>query len=752
MSSPTSSSSQASVAFSLLDSRIQHWIWELGWTELRDVQEYAIPAILQEQDVIIAAATASGKTEAAFFPVLTRLLGMQNSQATVLYISPLKALINDQWDRLELLCEKLEIMVTPWHGDISSSKKKRFLSKPNGCVLITPESLEALLMNYGHKINSLFSGVIYCVIDEVHAFMGTERGKQLQSLLHRLEVAVNKKIPRIGLSATLGDMKMAADYLRQESPEEVRIICSGNSSQELKVALYGYKIEKQTDAIAEGAGISVTDDQYEECMLASHDWVARKLFPSLRGNNHLVFPNSRASVEIFSDKLRKMCEDAGLPNEFWPHHGSLSKEIREETERALKKKENPATAICTNTLELGIDIGSVKSVAQVGPPPSVASLRQRIGRSGRKKGEPAILRAFSIETGIDQQSRLSDLLHEQLVQSIAMIQLLTKGWCEPIHAKGLHLSTLVQQLLSGIVQYGGMTAGRSWQLLCETGPFASLTKSEFIALLRGLGEQQVINQDHTGLLLLGSLGEKLVNHYSFYAAFKSDEEYRIVYHGKPLGSLPISRAVTLDSYLIFAGKRWRIEAVDEKQKVIVVLPDKGGKAPLFFGGGSRLHDKVREEMREVLRSHKAIAFLDEIAADLLKEARFHYQQLGLDSSPILQMGKEVLLFTWKGDNVQDTLTLMFKERGLHATNEGLYISVEADSVEFIHDLLLDFSEGALPSEDSLAQFVENKKQEKWDWLLPESLLDSNYASLYLELDKAGKTATELLSISSTPKV
>jgi Lhr-like helicases len=744
MSSPASNSSQASTAFGLLDPRIQHWIWELGWTELRDVQEYAIPAILQEQDVIIAAATASGKTEAASFPVLTRLLQIQNSQATVLYISPLKALINDQWDRLELLCEKLEIMVTPWHGDISSSKKKRFLNNPSGCVLITPESLEALLMNYGHQVSSIFSGLIYCVIDEVHAFMGSERGKQLQSLLHRLEVTANKKIPRIGLSATLGDMKMAADYLRQESPNGVRIICSGNGGQELKVALYGYKIENRTNAITGGATVSVTEDQYTEPMLASHDWVARKLFPVLRGNNHLVFPNSRASVEIFSDKLRKMCEDAGLPNEFWPHHGSLSKEIREETERALKKKENPATAICTNTLELGIDIGSVKSVAQVGSPPSVASLRQRIGRSGRKKGEPAILRAFSIETGIDQQSRLSDLLREQLVQSIAMIQLLTKGWCEPIDAKGLHLSTLVQQLLSGIVQYGGLTAGRAWLLLCETGPFTGLTKSEFIDLLRGLGDQQVIIQDHTGLLLLGPLGEKLVNHYSFYAAFKSDEEYRIVYQGRTLGSLPISRAVTLDSYLIFAGKRWRIEAVDEKQKVIVVLPDRGGKAPLFFGSGSRLHDKIREEMREVLRSQKTIAFLDVTAVDLLKEARFNYHQLGLDSSPTLQLGKEVLLFTWKGDNVQDTLVLMFKERGFRATNEGLYISVEADSVETIHDLLLDLSEGALPAEDRLAQFVENKQQEKWDWLLSESLLCRNYASLYLKVHQAKEVATELV--------
>lgn len=745
MISPASNSNQVSAAFNLLDPRIQRWIWELGWTELRDVQEYAIPAILQEQDVIIAAATAAGKTEAAFFPVLTRLLGRQNSRAAALYISPLKALINDQWDRLELLCEKLDIMVTPWHGDISSAKKKRFLSKPSGCVLITPESLEALLMNYGHQAGGIFSGLMYCVIDEVHAFMGTERGKQLQSLLHRLEAAAQKKIPRIGLSATLGDMAMAAAYLRQESPAEVRIICSGNSGQELKVALYGYKIDNEIAAVAVEAGASAAKEQYEEHELASSAWAARKLFSALRGNNHLVFPNSRASVEIFSDKLRKLCEEAGLPNEFWPHHGSLAKEIREETERALKKKERPATAICTNTLELGIDIGAVKSVAQVGSPPSVASLRQRIGRSGRNKGDPAILRAFGIETSIGRQSKPSDLLREQLVQTIAMIQLLITGWCEPIHAQGLHLSTLVQQLLSGIVQYGGLTAGRSWQLLCETGPFAGLAKSEYIALLRELGQRQVIVQDHTGLLLLGALGEKLVNHYSFYAAFTSDEEYRIVYRGKNLGSLPMSRAVTLDSYLIFAGKRWRVEAVDEQQKVIAVLPDKGGKAPLFFGGGSRPHDKVREEMREVLRTRQPVAFLDAIAADLLAEAQFHYQQLDLDANPIIQMGKEILLFSWKGDNAQDTLALMFKERGLRAVNEGLYISIEADSVELIHDLLLDFAEGSLPSEDKLAQFVENKKQEKWDWLLPESLLNRNYASRYLELAKAGKAAAELLS-------
>jgi ATP-dependent Lhr-like helicase len=737
MSSPVSNSNKSS-AFELLDPKIQHWIWQLGWTELRDVQEQAIPAILNDGDVIIAAATASGKTEAAFFPILTKLLSMEG-QNTVVYVSPLKALINDQWGRLELLCEELDIPVTPWHGDISSSKKKRFLDKPNGCVLITPESFEALLMIHGHEIAGVFSNLRYCVVDEVHAFMGTERGKQLQSLLHRLETVIRRSVPRIGLSATIGDMKMAAGFLRPDNPDEVAIICSPSGGQELKVLVSGYRVEESKNLM------SRTDDREDEDRFShAQEWVAKKLFAALRGANHLVFPNTRAAVEIYSDKLRKMCEDMGLPNEFWPHHGNLSKEIREDTERALKKKEHPATAICTNTLELGIDIGSVKSIAQVGPPPSVASLRQRVGRSGRKKGEAAILRAYCIEDSLDERSRISDLLREQLVQTTAIIRLLAGGWCEPIGGGGLHLSTLVQQLLSTISQYGGLTASNAWRILCETGPFSNLSKVEFSAFLRGLGQQEVLSQDHTGLLLLGALGEKIVNHYTFFAAFQSDEEYRIIYQGKPLGTLPVSRAIVLGTYLIFAGRRWRVEEVDERQKTIVVLPDKGGKAPAFSGVGSKLHNRIREEMREVLRASEPIPFLDKVAVELLQEARVQYHQLDLDNSSFVKMGKDILLFTWKGDDVQDTISLMLTARGLAATNEGLFISVQADSMEQVYDHLLDIREGSILSEVNLAEFVKNKQQGKWDWLLLEELLNRNYSSLNIDVPGAEQAIQALL--------
>ncbi|HCW0667357.1 TPA: DEAD/DEAH box helicase, partial [Pseudomonas aeruginosa] len=228
MSLPPSSSESA--GFSLLEPRIQRWIWSEGWTSLRDAQERAIPALLSaDQDVIIAAATAAGKTEAAFLPILTNLLQDTERPGSVLYISPLKALINDQWDRLERLCDELELPVIAWHGDISASRKHRFLKSPEGILLITPESLEALFVNRGTSLAGLFANLRYLVVDELHAFIGSERGKQLQSLMHRVETIIDRPLPRVGLSATLGDMTLAAAFLRPNAPHHVSVIESKGS-------------------------------------------------------------------------------------------------------------------------------------------------------------------------------------------------------------------------------------------------------------------------------------------------------------------------------------------------------------------------------------------------------------------------------------------------------------------------------------------------------------------------------------------
>ena len=378
MNSPASSSESSS--FRLLDQRIQRWIWSVGWTALRDIQEQAIPALIgADHDVIICAATASGKTEAAFLPIFSHLLGDQSNAGSVLYISPLKALINDQWNRLSELCESLEIPVVAWHGDISASRKHRFLKDPRGILLITPESLEALFVNRGSSVPGLMASLRYVVIDELHAFIGAERGRQLQSLLHRTEKAAGRNLPRIGLSATLGNMRLAAEFLRPGNPSGVQLLNSKADGRELKVVIMGY---------VESAS-SQTDISPSTIEIAKH------LYGTLRGSNNLIFPNSRSLVESYADMLRRFCERDGIPNEFWAHHGNLSRELREDTEHALKSGTTAATAVCTSTLELGIDIGSVKSIAQIGPPPSVMSLRQRLGRSGRRgttSNSPMLLR------------------------------------------------------------------------------------------------------------------------------------------------------------------------------------------------------------------------------------------------------------------------------------------------------------------------------------------------------------------------
>lgn len=718
-----------SSSFFLLDERIQRFIWAEGWQELRDAQEKAIPFIVNaDQDVIVAAATAAGKTEAAFFPALTYLL-KANSEGLIVYISPLKALINDQFGRLQRLCESLEIPVWPWHGDIAASRKTRFFSKPQGVLLITPESLEAMLCNRGSSAASVFRHAAFFVVDELHAFIGSERGKQLQSLMHRVDAAVNRLVPRVGLSATLGDMSLAADFLRPGNAQKVEVVKSDYSEVELRVLVKGYE-----------EPLVVRDGEEEvEAELISPAQVGLHLFNNLRGSNNLIFPNSRREVERYTFLLNGFCERMQVPNEFWPHHGSLSKEIRAETEAALKQKEVPASAICTNTLELGIDIGAVKSVAQIGAAPSIASLRQRLGRSGRRKGEPAILRGYCVEDAIGVNSPFDTELRLGTLQMTAQITLLLEKWFEPPQSNGAHLSTLIQQILSSIAQTGGGTAAQIYGLLCGKGnPFPNLSKVEFLELLKHLGREEFLQQDSSGVLLHGRVGEKFVNHYTFYAAFAADEEFRIVTNGRTLGSVPVTQMLTTGQHILFAGKTWRVDEVDEQQKTIYVTRTSGGVPPPFSSGGGRTHTRVRQRMREILEERSSPAFLDGTAQRFLAEARRYYQRSDLANQIVLDQGAEVALLTWLGDSANEAIACLLIRRGFKARSSGpgLVVSKGTRSTQDVIDALMDAAVDEPPPIDVLLEDVRNLQREKWDWALPPSLLRKAYASHYLDLSEA----------------
>jgi ATP-dependent Lhr-like helicase len=707
---------------------IQRWIWERGWTEFHEVQEEAASPILEgDRDVIITAATAGGKTEAAFLPILTRVAEHPSGSVRVLYVSPLKALINDQFDRLSDLGQRLDIPVHRWHGDASASEKKKLLEHPSGVLLITPESLEALFVLRGTQMPRVLNGLEFVVVDELHAFIGAERGRHLQSLLHRVDRAAGRRIPRIALSATLGDMSLAAEFLRPGDGSGVLVISSTSTSHELKMLLRGFRkgAPRLVPKPDNPEDVEEEDSDEDEIAIAEH------LFVTLRGSKNLVFANSRRNVEMYADRLRRLCEESHLPQEFWAHHGSLAKEYREDAERALKDGTRPNTVVCTTTLELGIDIGSVKSVAQVGPPPSVASLRQRLGRSGRR-GEPAILRFYIGELELNQDVAPQDALRVQLCQSVAMVRLLLGRWYEPPSVGMLHLSTLLQQVLSLVAERGGITAASAFDALCRTGPFRDVDSSMFVSLLKGMGKHDLIIQTQEGLLVLGVRGERLVNHYSFYSVFVTPDEYRLVQQGRTIGTLPVTQPLQPEMHIIFGGRRWMVQSIDEQQKVIYLVPSPGGKVPLFSGSVAQVHDRVRREMFLVYQEESEPEYLDKRALELLKEGRDSFRRFGLAEASILPYGREVLCFCWTGDRVVNTLQVQLTQRGLRVARSGLTLSVANTTRDSLIEHLRDLREAGQADPQRLAAAVCNLAINKYDLFLSPELLAADYAARELD--------------------
>jgi len=735
-SPPSSSDGSGSTAFGHFHEGVRRWVWEQGWTALRPIQERAAAPILRgDTDVIISAPTAGGKTEAAFLPIASRLAEGDSNGLGCVCVSPLKALINDQNDRLGPLFERVDLPLTPWHGDVAQTRKQKLLREQRGVLLITPESLEALVVLRGSQVPRLFEDLRYVVVDELHSFIGRERGRQLQSLLNRVELAVRRRIPRIALSATLGDMGLAAEALRPGSGADVVIIEGERDGRELRMQLRGYR-ERPPD-------LQEPPDP-EPAAAEDAERLPGDLFEALRGKDNLVFANSRQRVEELTDRLRQMSDLERVPNEFFAHHGNVSREIREEAEQRVKDRARPTSVVCTSTLELGIDIGSVASIAQVGSPPSVAALRQRLGRSGRRGDDAAVLRIFIVEEELHKTSHLADELRAQLVQSIAMVQLLLARWCEPPAAGQLHFSTLVQQTLSVIAQHGGVTARDLYRTLCQTGPFRGIDSELFGRLLRCLGEGSILTQTSDGALTLGDRGEKLVDHYSFYASFVTPEEYRLVDGSKTLGSMPITQPLAPGRHLIFAGRRWEVRNVDDAARVIELTPAKGGRPPRFEGGGFDVHDRVRNEMLRIYSSSSIPVYLDGAAKELLSEGRGAFSRWGLARNRVLEHGRVIHLFPWRGDRVLHTLALQLVAHKVAAGAEGIAIAVQGSTLDRVATALRQIANGASPSGPLLARLAHNQLEEKYDWTLSPDLRCIDYASRHFDEAGARDAASQIL--------
>jgi len=703
----------------LLHPQVLRWIHKQGWTDLRKVQKDAISEFFQsEQDLIISSPTASGKTEAALFPILSCLVGACEGSVRLLWISPLKALINDSYQRFELICDSLGIPVHRWHGDVSASKKKKLLERPNGILLITPESLEALFMRRHGELTALFQFLQWLVIDELHVFLATERGRQLLSLLYRLEWAIGKRPRRIGLSATLGEQEKATLIMSQGNPCKFVDGSDTGSSGSLLLQLNVVLEPQNSDPNLPESNSSINQ-------------ISKSLFKNLRGKNHLVFANSRQNVELLANALRVQSEKEKVPREFFPHHGNLSKDFREDVESRLKKGNLPHTAICTSTLELGIDIGHVHSIAQIGIPPSAASLRQRLGRSGRRSGTP-ILRVYLME---NQVVASIDCIRPQLFQMVAMIELILDRWNEPPEDNAYCFSTLVHQILSIIYQYGGISISDLFHLLCKPkAAFNSVEQEDFLLLLRHLKQSDIIQQLTDGTLLLATKGERITEHYSFFSVFPTTEEYRLEANGKLLGSIPVSNSLFIKKFIVFAGKTWQIVEIKESQKLILLTPSPGGTPPRFDSNGIWIHGSIREKMK-LLYSAAQPEYLTKTARAIFEEGQRYFHAHELEKKFFWELGNSTVFLPWVGDKIMNTLTLILSQIAKVTWSGPALIFENLSTPEVmrkIDNLLEEFPKDPL----RIAETIENKIRNKFDHLVPTPLLVKALAKKEVDLKGA----------------
>ncbi len=722
---------QTPSAFSRLHRKLQQSLYGMHWTKLRQIQVDAIHEVLDgDGDIIISARTAAGKTEAAFLPILSQIIDDHQGSVRAVYAGPLKALINDQFLRLERLCELAEIPVHKWHGDVGQAARKRLFEKPSGVLLITPESIESLFINHPHKLIGLFSGLRYFVIDEMHSFLGNERGAHLRSLMTRLGRKSENSVRRIGLSATLGDPKAAMWWLRPGQPHGVRLL-EDHESKGIKMRLSGY--------VRLGKVPRAPRDSKDDEESSLEDPLVSDVFEAFRGKAALIFANQKARIEGYADQVRRLAERKGVPNTFRVHHGSLSKGEREETEEALRAGQAVAT-FCSSTLEMGIDVGSVKAVGQIGAPWSVNSLAQRLGRSGRKEGESAEIRVYIEEDEPATDANLLDRLFPELLQAIAMSELLLAKWCEPPDVNHLHLSTLVQQIMSVITETGGANAATLFASLVGSGGFPTVDQQTFVEVLRSMGESDLIEQMQESLLVLGLLGERIVRSRDFYMAFIVPEEYRVIHNGRHIGSVASAPDLQTDGYIILAGRRWKVLQIDEDRKEIVAEPSPAGRTPRFQSMVfTEIHPKVRQMMRSLLLFRDDLPiYLDPGAKEMLTSSRAAAKEANLEHQSFVRDGNDTIWFPWTGSRVQRTLIGLWKHAGgreVSDKGQGIALVFEKATREEICDTYRNILTNCPPAIE-VARALGGRAIEKYEPFLSDELRCLGFANHRLDLDGA----------------
>ena len=647
---------------------IQDFIYRNGWESLRSVQVAAADAIFNSEDnVLLAASTASGKTEAAFFPILSQLDEDPSSSVGVLYIAPLKALINDQFGRLTELCEEAEIPVWRWHGDVAQSRKSKLLKHPSGILQITPESLEALLLHKHSHIPALFGDLRFIVIDEIHSLMRADRGGQCLCLIERLSRLASCNPRRIGLSATIGDLKLAGRFLGSGSGRDTIIPRIEDAQQRWRLSMTHFFVGEGAEEMGEThwTGTSVSLDSANEtdvpvqCVSpsppepatdaapAGADLGLGYIFEHTRGKKCLVFCNSREEAEGVTTTLRRYCEANNEPDRFLIHHGNLSSAVRESAEDVMRDEELDQTTVTTATLELGIDIGRLERAFQIDAPFTVSAFLQRMGRTGRR-GSPPEMWFVMREDRAEPRTTLGATIPWKLLQGIALVQLyLEDRWVEPPRLDRLPYSLLYHQTMATLASGGEMTPAELAARVLTLGYFHRVSSEDFRVLLHHLIDIDHIQLTEEGGLIVGIAGERVINSYRFYGVFQENEEYTVRNESQELGTIVLPPPV--GEKLAIAGATWLVEEVDHKRHLVYATQVKG-QVPAYFGDcPGDINTVVLERMLRVLMEDADYPYLMDNARGRLAQARSTARNAHLDHIPLVRLGGNTWgLFPWLG--------------------------------------------------------------------------------------------------------
>lgn len=642
---------------------IQDYIYQSGWQALRSVQNAAAEAIFNTDDnVLLTASTASGKTEAAFFPILTLLDEDPPHSVGVLYIAPLKALINDQFGRLSELCEEAGIQVTRWHGDVSHAQKRRLLRKPSGILQITPESLESLMINKHMEIPSLFGDLRFIVIDEVHSLLRGDRGMQTFCLIERMCRLADCRPRRIGLSATIGNPEEAGRFLGAGSGRRTLIprIEGGREVWRLSMEHF-FNSGPQADEGRQLIDAAPVLEEASDSAPKAADPGIGYIFEHTRGRKCLIFTNSREECEALCQSLRQYCEANHEPDRFLIHHGNLSASYRESAEEEMKDDDSLLSVCATATLELGIDIGRLERAFQVDAPFTVSGFLQRMGRTGRR-GDPCEMWFVMREDHPEPRAMLPQLIPWYLIQGIALVQLyIEERFVEPPRTQRLPYSLLYHQTMSTLASCGEMTPAELATRVLTLSSFHLITQDDYRILLRHLIKIGHIDQTENGGLIVGLEGERIVNNYKFYAVFQENVEYAVRAGAEELGT--IVKPPPIGDKIAIAGRVWVVEEVDHRRREVCCTLVKGN-IPAYFGDvAGDIHTRILERMYGVLKEQNSYPYLMRHAVCRLQEARESFAKSGMRDHPLVHLGGNMwALFPWLGSYAFLALERMLKIR------------------------------------------------------------------------------------------